>query len=198
MSVPPEAREEFYRSYVSYCNKATKDSLEKKGLNSITEKAKTVNQFYIDLDFKIEHFAQGLVTIENVGTLMNTIKNMFLTVLQEALGKIDLYCVTAFRGMYKCHLYFPNIPLTGNQSEQICRDVETRLSSQYPWIVEKKIIDTYYFTSGLRMIYSHKGRMAKPSTDEKRSEEEETVISLDHLFLTSTFIESVKYPKRDG
>src|SRR6478735_4735155 len=125
LSVPPEAREEFYRSYVSYCNKATKDLLEKKGLNSITEKAKTVNQFYIDLDFKIEHFAQGLVTIENVGTLMNTIKNMFLTVLQEALGKIDLYCVTAFRGMYKCHLYFPNIPLTGNQSEQICRDVET-------------------------------------------------------------------------
>ncbi|RKO94718.1 hypothetical protein BDK51DRAFT_53003 [Blyttiomyces helicus] len=170
LSIPQANLEEFFESYVRYLNTEKSDVLEK-GHNSISEKSKAINKFFVDLDLKMDVFESGLISIENVPELIQDAIKTFQTVLEESIVEsqenvVDYKTVlSAFRMIYKCHLYFPGIFLSVQKAKDICYDVEERLSIKYPWIVEKKMIDVSVYTSGLRMLGSHKGVLVKDTRE---------------------------------
>ena len=164
LSIPADKRESFYQSYVDYI-KQTPISELSKGPNCITEKSKMVNMFFVDLDVKMDAFEKGFISIEEIPQMILDILSAFQTVLTEAMGKDVDEPITAFRLLYKCHVYYPGLYFNVDQSKAICRDVTNRLRSRYPWMCDKKagcnVIDESVYTSGLRLLYSHKGVMEK-------------------------------------
>jgi P4 family phage/plasmid primase-like protien len=172
LSLSREDRARMYEAYIDYCSQSTEDMLCGEGLNSLTEKAPPVFKFYVDLELSVDHFVNNIIKVEQVPTLMQKTKKIFMQVLHEAFGK-EFECISAFRTFYKCHLYMPDVYLDAPRAKIICHDVQSRLSKDYPWIVSKNMgdfIDTSVYKSGLRMIYSHKGIIEKPTNRAKHVE----------------------------
>jgi len=163
LSIPEQSREEFYKAYIDYVSQTPDDVLSHhSGFNTITEKVGNQMQFFVDVDLKLDHIRKNLISIDDVPELMKVTKEAFLEVLNDAFGQ-SFECLSAFRMLYKCHLHFPGVFVSATQAKNICDDVNLRLKNRYPWIVEKDngIIDTSVYKTGLRMLYSHKGSMAK-------------------------------------
>ena len=162
LSIPETDMVDFRKAYFTYCNHTEQDILCTKGFNSITEKATNKFRFFVDLDFKIDHFKEGIVKHEDVPALMKKIVTIFSDVIQNAFGEPVAF-ETAFRMFYKCHIHYPSLIVTPAQAKSICADVGIRLKEEYPWMKNPKwdILDTSVYRSGLRMLYSHKGKMHK-------------------------------------
>ena len=175
LSIPDEVRPTFYEAYIQYCHDNSEDILCSTGHNCISEKVPRVFKFYVDLELKVDNFVDGVIDYKDVATLMNKTREMFCTVLREALGvneEVKVGVISAFRMFYKCHLYFPDFVFDAKQAESICLDVEKRLLQQYPWITKKesKFIDTSVYKTGLRILFSHKGSLEKSSDHNKHVE----------------------------
>lgn len=124
----------------------------------ITEKSKSVVQFFADLDMD-ETILQH---IEDVPLFIKHVIDTFNTVLQEAIES-EFTITSAYRMIYKCHLFFSGVFLDVDQCTSICLDVYSRLKVKYPWITDTRIIDTSVYSSGLRMLGCSKIGMCKKS-----------------------------------
>ncbi len=162
LSVPASEREGFYRAYQHYLQTNDQAILNERGCNSITEKSVSVNYMFADLDLKLAYFVEKRLTTATGVQLIRDIIDTFFRVVSEALNIPDLaYPIAAYRLFYKCHIYFPGVPVSPDVAKRICQDVERRLSEQYPWLADEKVIDTSVYRSGLRILGSHKGAMGK-------------------------------------
>lgn len=170
LSVPLPDRDAFYRAYHRYLESTDESTLQGRGRNSITEKSLAVNFMFADIDLKLAYFEDGRITLETAVQLVRDIIDAFYEAIGEILDVRNLaYPITAYRMFYKCHIHFPGIPVTRDVSKRICRDVESRLSDRYPWLVADKVIDMSVYSSGLRVLGSHKGSMAKPGATAKEA-----------------------------
>ena len=173
LSVPEKNRDDFYSSYVNYINSKSFDELGK-GPNCITEKSKENNRFFVDIDIDMKAFESELITVDNVEKIISDAINTLNEVIEDAIGKEISYPVTAFRMIYKCHVFYPDLVFTPEQGKTICKDAQIRLGLIYPWMKgeHSKIVHYDYsvYTSGLRMLYSHKGAMGKGKKSDEAKE----------------------------
>ncbi|KAJ3010293.1 UNVERIFIED_CONTAM: hypothetical protein HDU68_002238 [Siphonaria sp. JEL0065] len=149
------------------------------GLNSITEKTQSRFKFFVDLDLKTNAFEEGTIHLDNVPQLMTDILCTFTQVLKLMFPDSQtIGCITAFRMMYKCHAYFPSVVCEVAQAKAVCLTVTKRLTRKYPWIATMKVIDDSVYTSGLRILGSHKGAMNRTVSN--------IINFLDPMFPTAT------------
>jgi len=166
LCIPHDKMTDFWRAYIAYCIKMSDDVLCASGWNAISEKVGDVFPFFVDLEFKIDDFCSGRVDHRNVAPVMVETREIFQQVLQEAFGE-RFECISAYRMIYKCHLYFPDVLVTKNQANSLCEDVRSRLYAKYPWLEDVAFVDSSVYNSGLRMLYSHKGNCEKNADREK-------------------------------
>ena len=154
LSVPESERDTFYNAYIKYLQTTPIEVLQSTGYNCLTEKSQSTNFMFADIDLKMEAFESKKVDKDSVYELMNDVVTMFREVVNRPM-------VTAFRMIYKCHIYFPDTRVTAAEAKRLCRVVSGRLRDKYPWLIDYKLVDDSVYTSGLRMIGSHKGSMDK-------------------------------------
>lgn len=161
LSVPEDERPAFYSAYQRYLSTKDAFTLNGRGWNSFTEKSQPVLNMFADLDLKMPLFEDDRIDIRGAVVLIRDITDTFYEVLKEATGNEELeYPITAYRMFYKCHIYFPGFPVSRDMAKALCADVKRRLAPRYPWLDEEEVIDTSVYTSGLRVLGSHKGSMA--------------------------------------
>ena len=124
--------------------------------------------------------------------LWKDIFDAFCGSISDAIGvpKYSVSYVTAFRMFYKCHVVFQDIVVDSNTARILCEDVNEKLKVKYPWIIEHKIIDTSVYTSGLRMIASHKGSMDKKGTEFGKHEKLFPSIPYEHSYRVGEIVEN--------
>lgn len=136
----------------------------------ITEKSiKSHIQFFVDVDFKLEHFEKNIISINDVYFFMKNIKETFIQVFQECFPHMTIDCIETYRMIYKCHLFFPDIFLSFEKAKELCNEVIYRLKKDFPFIEKEKIIDTSVYSSGLRMLGSDKsGSLSNKSSEKEK------------------------------
>ncbi|KAJ3237974.1 hypothetical protein HDU81_008582 [Chytriomyces hyalinus] len=166
LSIPYKELESAYASYNNYLCITSKTALcNGTGLNCLTERTQPVHRFFADIDIKMDALISGQVHYYSLGVFMRDMIAAFNSVLSAAFPGKDATPVVAWRMVYKCHLYFPGIFSTVAQSKAVCQNVVERLAGRYPWIVPLKVIDDSVYTSGLRILGSHKGAMSKSNAE---------------------------------
>ncbi|KAJ3018116.1 UNVERIFIED_CONTAM: hypothetical protein HDU68_011310 [Siphonaria sp. JEL0065] len=167
LSIPSESLEEFYTSYATYLETTPANQRNgATGLNSITEKTQSRFKFFVDLDLKMNAFEEGTIHLDNVPQLMTDILCTFTQVLKLMFPDSQtIDCITAFRMVYKCHAYFPSVVCEVAQAKAVCLTVTKCLTRKYPWIATMKVIDDSVYTSGLRILGSHKGAMNRTQSE---------------------------------
>ena len=130
--------------------------------NSLTEKVTEFFNFFVDVDFDMTRFRT---------TLMEIVETLYKETVEEAFGP-GYDCVVAVRNKYKAHLHFPGLVVTQEQAKALRSVVLAKLdamdlkdSRDDPIDWEKsKIIDATVYSTGLRLLGSHKGKMDKKGT----------------------------------
>ena len=145
------------------------------GANSITEKvcAKVPFVFFADIDFspadaqrfKVEHAASGDWKKKFRGALKDLVL-VYRDTVSYCTGKADVEMVVATRLPYKIHLHFPGIVVEKRDAVAISDAFKDRLR-KHP-LFREEAVDASVYSTGLRLLYCHKGCMGK---DEKRAEE---------------------------
>ena len=171
LHVTEERREEFQRGVYHYITTFPREILNNrfKGDNCITEKVNPNKfKFYIDLDFKIQHIASGIFSKdkaqlqEQVTHLVNLIDNVVSEVYSDEIAA-DL--VLTMRVPYKLHLHYTSIVTNAEFAKAItARIVDSLKSDELAGRLlteDPKVIDSSVYTTGLRMIHMHKGRMIR-------------------------------------
>ena len=138
--------------------------------NEITEKVQQRNtKLYFDIDIDAETAHLHMKTSQNVYEFWSDVRRWVQDIVHDAFD-VDADVVFAFRLFYKCHLHVPEIVLTALQAKAIAKSVYNKMKTKYPWVTEK-VVDQSVYSSGLRMLYSHKYGMGKrtngkPSNDQ--------------------------------
>lgn len=145
---------DFYAIYLDYVKSVSFDTLLN-GLNVLVErvpKNKLFN-FFLDIDAPKDDDATDIV--KHVTTFIcdrSSVEPKDIAVSKRLLNKV--------------HMVFPGLEVNTNQAKVI-RDliVDSFVSDEEERSIYDKIIDRSVYSSGLRMIFSHKGRMAKMDSE---------------------------------
>src|SRR5947209_1908908 len=96
LCIPADKLDQFYESYLKY---VIQDK-SSKPLGTLAEKAVEQFVFFADIDLKIEHFQENIVSFENVSILITHIKDTFQKVLSECFPSVTVVPKMAFRTIY--------------------------------------------------------------------------------------------------
>lgn len=153
LKVPFEGNEleDFYAIYLDYVKSLSYEQCLQ-GLNVIVErvpKESTFN-FFIDIDAPQGDDAQDILDkIIDYITRVSTITKDEVAVSKRLINKI--------------HIVFPGLEVKTNQAKSIRDMIVHHISNESTedLIIYDKIVDRSVYSSGLRMLFSHKGKMAK-------------------------------------
>src|SRR6478609_821511 len=142
--------------------------------NSLTEKISSNGKFrmFADLDFK-PSVVDTQPDFEQFKTDMQSLIDVYKGVVEECIdGPITEWYV-ATRMFYKFHLHFPEVIVDGKTAKHINErfrevfEVHPILSKYY----NKDVVDSSVYSTGLRMLWCHKGSMIKPEQLQKTMNE---------------------------
>ncbi len=148
------------------------------GANAVTEKIQAKSKFrlFFDIDLKTESVQQYLAQegtdqtslIQELKKIPECVKE----VLHKILVSVEVcVLVLATRLPYKMHLHCPDVIVTAVEAKRICGLVKDALKESK--LYDDGVIDTSVYSTGLRMLWCHKGNMGKAEkiAEEKRQHE---------------------------
>ena len=127
--------------------------------NSITEKiiADKPFRFFIDLDWNIDQVKNNTNLRQNIIDIVQLLKTDV-----ESFVKMDnLNMIIARRLDYKLHIHFPELIVKKDTAILIKKHLENVLKKQKPDYYSKGVLDQSVYSTGIRMIWCHKGVMIK-------------------------------------
>ncbi len=127
------------------------------GVNAISEKvvAGEPFRFFVDLDFKlsqVQHLSHQV--------LVEAMKQFIMLcndTVVDAFGPTR--CVPTRRLVYKLHLHFPDLIVSKDTAMRISSAMREKLRGLT--LYTDDVLDQSVYTSGLRMLYCHKGALGK-------------------------------------
>lgn len=167
LSISDNETNTFHQLYIDYVSPRKRNDIS--GVNCISEKVSKLFGFFVDIDFEALWFKEQL-NKSDLPTYLNTIQ----TFLQELIDKVtgthhDI--ITTTRLSYKVHLHVPTLVVDKTQAQALIRTLTEHMTMTYPdkviTINKKntnlwsKVLDTQVYTTGLRLLYSHKGNLTK-------------------------------------
>jgi len=122
---------------------------------SLTEKIGDTFPLFFDLDFDVETYSQQ-------------IRDYCIVAMEESITEILLDAesekIVATRNDYKLHIYFPHVFVTKDTAKLIRDLIVNKVKTHFPDFKHTdKVIDKSVYSSGLRILGSHKGVMTKAS-----------------------------------
>ncbi len=148
---------------------------------SITEKVTRGKPFpfFADIDFNPADLIQwmhdlDLNPIEFSSNLLQKLRllvQLFQKVVAAETKMDNIEMIMATRLPYKIHLHFPSIIVDTEGANALASAFDRQLQEQHRDIHKENVVDTSVYSTGLRMLYCHKGTMAKP--DKKETEKRE-------------------------
>lgn len=127
--------------------------------NEVTEKIQKITRLFFDIDLDAQTAYDHFKTSDDVYQFWKDIREWIQDVVYEAF-EINAEPIFAFRLFYKCHVYVHDIVLTSQHAKTIAGIIYKKMKTKYEW-TDEKMIDQSVYTSGLRMLYSHKRGMSK-------------------------------------
>lgn len=149
------------------------------GANSVTEKVVKGGHFnfFADLDFTAEaikdwaeeHGYEGEELRERLVEELQTIVGLYRAVIGEAIGGDDApIMIIATRLIYKIHLHFPGVIVDEKGAKALSKAFDARFAREHADLYAPSVVDDSVYATGLRLLYCHKGGMAKK--DKKKEE----------------------------
>ncbi len=167
LSIPLDRYEEFWGHYVSYILRRMD------GLNVFNERLVRGEpfRFFVDLDFSMECFSDGSLPTNERDMIEFT--DAILGVLNDAVKEVyqldEVEVMRAVRIWGKFHFIYPSI-ITRIPKARLARASFLRATESHP-ILNRLSLETWYkafdpspYSSGLRMLWSHKGRMGNAAS----------------------------------
>lgn len=146
------------------------------GPNSVTEKVKTGEKFrlFFDIDFQSSSVAAFLNleghTVADVTKKLTEIPICARNILNKLTGESpDM--VLATRLPYKMHIHYPTVIVTSTEAKRISKLLQNEIRI-HPFY-EDTAIDVSVYSSGLRMLYCHKGAMTNPDKIKQEQQQHE-------------------------
>lgn len=171
LSIPPSEQENFNNLYLNYVSELDDDDIT--GLNAISEKTNTVFPLFFDLDFDVNWFAQGTITQQSLKGYIDETRDFMAKLLCTTFGRESVEEVVAKRLNYKLHLHYPDVIVNKDQAKALRTAIVKHMANQFPGLTvlskqsKRKIslweavFDKSVYSSGLRMLFSHKGTLTK-------------------------------------
>ncbi len=155
------------------------------GPNSITEKVlkDTPFRFFADLDFSIENISTWKTSLGGTDDLFNeslrktlaSIVALYNTVVGKLTQKDVVHSVLTTRLPYKIHLHFPDVIVDTKGAKAIARQFASQFKHDHADLFHDNVTDSSVYTSGLRLLYCHKGCMMKKAKRASELENHEAV-----------------------
>lgn len=146
------------------------------GVNSISEKlVKDVPfRFVVDLDFKpddIKTWANKVQISETSITARLAAKMRSIVLLCKAtvneLTTSEQDMVVATRLPYKIHIHFPSVIVDSKHAKILTSAFVEKFKEHHADMFNPTVIDNSIYSTGLRLLYCHKGSMSKPGRREE-------------------------------
>jgi P4 family phage/plasmid primase-like protien len=170
LHIPKHLYPEFWELYVQYLIQNSNLN----GLNVFNERLSRGEAFrlFIDMDFPMECFDDFSLPGNKPEMIhfTTTFLNILDDVVRTTYGIADVVRHTAVRNWGKYHIVYPNIITSlalarNTRREFLLRVVNNQLLNSVSEDVWVKAYDAAPYTSGLRMLWSHKGRMSNEQVD---------------------------------
>ncbi len=158
------------------------------GPRSITEKVARGKpfRFFVDLDLTPSSIQQWFAknsqtdaktSLSEVVANLRSIVHLLRTVVAEttASNAENIQMILATRLPYKIHVHFPNIIVNKDGARLITKAFVQRFEQEHPDFFSKNVVDESVYTTGLRLIYSHKGGMTNPQKRDIERQEHEAI-----------------------
>jgi P4 family phage/plasmid primase-like protien len=177
-SIPDEKISTFLKLYFGYVKSLGTLS----GYNCFTEKIRHVFPLFIDIDFDISFYEKGFLTKEKTNEYLNEVMSFMTSFIATTFGQSHTKCYMAKRLFYKVHLHYPDIFVNKEIATSTIHALQSHMNTKYPQlhisitksngstadeILWNKVFDTSVYSSGLRLLLSHKGNLTK-SQEEAR------------------------------
>ncbi len=133
-------------------------------------------RFFADLDFQASslanwpHASDETFLLEVQQKLRDLVQLYHQTVC-EATKSPDVEMIMTTRLPYKIHMHFPSVIVDTDGAKALAAMFDRRFQDEFADIYGETVSDVSVYTTGLRMLYCHKGSMAKP--DKKEAEKKE-------------------------
>ncbi len=156
----------------------------KSGSNSITEKLSrdVPFRFAVDIDLHAEdiktwatkHGYSGGAILENLVKELKLIVHLCKDTVVQLTATAAPQMILATRLPYKIHLHFPSVIVDAKNAKVLVSAFRERFKQERPELFTKDVVDASIYTTGLRLLYCHKGSMMKAEKrqSEKRTHEE--------------------------
>lgn len=129
--------------------------------NAITEKIppKKIIRMFADLDFKPETFSKEPDFHRHIATLIHLYKQTVERCIDSSIT--EWYVAT--RMLYKFHIHFPTVIVSTTQAKQINEEFREAFKQheQLKEFYSDSGVDSSVYSTGLRMLWCHKGNMIK-------------------------------------
>ena len=147
------------------------------GPNSVTEKVHkdAIFPFFVDIDFKLEQLLTWQTGGESsdwsarlIAELRGIVQSFAAVVAKATGGSPDF--ILATRLPYKLHIYWPKVFVSHETALGLFDELETCLRPHS--LYQEEVLDKSVYTSGLRLIWCHKGGMGKGAKEEEIAKHE--------------------------
>ncbi len=197
LHIPSEDVPQLRRLLVSDVSKGKQPAATQGGCASVTEKmTKGVPfRFAADLDFKaseVRKWAQDKgytderIILARLKKKLRDITLLYRTVVSEmtSTNTDAVRMIIATRLPYKIHLYFPEVITDTKGAKAISVAFAQKFKEQHSEIFNDAVVDSSIYTTGLRMLYCHKGGMTNAVKREQELQDHEA------LFGANTYSDS--------
>ncbi len=123
-------------------------------------------RFFADLDFQASRLGKWNPSERTLQQKLRDIVRLYQKVVSDATSVSDIEMIMTTRLPYKIHLHFPSVIVDTNGAKSIAAMFNRRFQDEHADIYEETVSDASVYTTGLRMLYCHKGSMAKPEKKE--------------------------------
>lgn len=185
LSIPEDKASDFYDVVFDYLKATPLKILQNRfqGENCITQKIyKDHFRLFIDLDFKEDLLGKGILSTDWNGLqaqMLYFLGHVHQTVVKAYGQEAASERILAMRLPYKFHIHYPNVITCKADATSLVVELLTTMKSDplcAPIIqADPDIIDKSVYSTGLRLLKMHRGRMkSNPQQAQKQKEAEST------------------------
>ncbi|KAJ3348379.1 hypothetical protein GGF32_006243 [Allomyces javanicus] len=163
LSIPIQDRDQFYQLYVDNILAMGHDD----PLNAVVEKLyyPSAFRYFLDIDFDLTHFTSTLLKADELEATLKAIHDYARKVLATTFSIPEPDVVVSRRLPYKVHFNFPTVVVNKDTAVRLTTAIRASMAVTHPATLpdgtslwEKAIDTSVYNTTGLRMIWSNKGK----------------------------------------
>lgn len=182
LHIPHDQLEHVYQKYTEYISTSGQSVIQDPnvGTNGIIEKIHASKfRFFLDIDLDLNTFdaTDGLLPAsscqdiaEHMKILVQDVHRTMTTLLVDKTLVQER--VVAMRTVYTLHIHYPNVIVTKSSANKLRTAVIDGLKQIDRWkqLMEStkgSVIDGHVYSTGLRLLWSHKGILQQKKTKEK-------------------------------